>query len=394
MLELSEMDSTKEKKSARLEQIEEDELLPTLLPARVHKPYKKCGWFLYLTLMLSFLAGSSTLIGLKYKARETPELSLELKKENDMKFPSTIIICPNTKGSVSWHYFELIGVSNARPHAEGIESLDVMFLQKFDLACLRISLDAYVVQTPASVEFALTWSQDLDSYSDLLVSFDDDLVSSTYMASGIFNSSKGASNNINLVLERYGYLPTSTAGIRERWSSTTATTDYYYYTISENATAIQCVVSPNLKFTEECTTKMRECPGDKRVYRGTKCAMMSVFYLAINSNLVSNYVEVDPVNWREIIAGIGGYWVYVGAGFSLFFAVRKGTLELIPLAGIQKIFRMIFKDVKQRLTVFHKRKNSVAAQPRKQADESQLAKDKLKSCDGIAEPLLEPQLPL
>jgi hypothetical protein len=58
----------------------------------------------------------------------------------------------------------------------------------------------------------------------------------------------------------------------------------------------------------------------------------------IKSNLVTQLDEVDPVNWREIMSDLGGYWVYVGAGFGIFFAVKKGTLELVPSEEVLKIW--------------------------------------------------------
>jgi hypothetical protein len=65
---------------------------------------------------------------------------------------------------------------------------------------------------------------------------------------------------------------------------------------------------------------------------------MSVIYLTVNSNLVSKFDEVDPVQWGEIIGSLGGYWVYVGAAFGLFFAIRKGTNELVPSGILKKVF--------------------------------------------------------
>jgi hypothetical protein len=330
----------------------EEEFLPSLLPNRVAKPYQKCGWFLFVFLMTLFLAGSITVIALKYNSRKEPQISLDLKKEKNMKFPEKLMICPESQGLVSWHYVELIDSFRTKINSENLAVIEVHYADQLDMDCLLISIDAQIIRAPAALEFAVVWSQPIDAYSDLLLAFDENFTSSAYMASGFYNSSRGVSNNVDLALERYTYLPSSTPEISERWTANTATTDYFYYTISENATEIVC--SPDQgKYTEECTTRMNLCPGDEFQYKdkGKKCTMMSVFYLSINSNLVSVFSEVDPVDWKEIIASIGGYWVYVGAGFSLFFSVKKGTLELIPMEGLRKLLNSWFSKVKSRVTM-------------------------------------------
>jgi hypothetical protein len=100
---------------------------------------------------------------------------------------------------------------------------------------------------------------------------------------------------------------------------------------------------------------MQECHGDLRPFKETKCAMMTVFFIALNSDLVVVFEEVDPVDWKDIIASIGGYWVYVGAGFSLFFVVKKGSLELIPISGIRNLFGKCFNVFKNCFTVHHEK---------------------------------------
>jgi len=37
-------------------------------------------------------------------------------------------------------------------------------------------------------------------------------------------------------------------------------------------------------------------------------------------NILKIVSEVDPVDWGSIIGTMGGYWVYVGLAFSLWFA--------------------------------------------------------------------------
>jgi hypothetical protein len=53
-----------------------------------------------------------------------------------------------------------------------------------------------------------------------------------------------------------------------------------------------------------------------------------MFYMNIKSNLVTQLDEVDPVNWREIMSDLVGYWVYVGMEFGILFAVKKGTCAI------------------------------------------------------------------
>jgi hypothetical protein len=118
---------------------------------------------------------------------------------------------------------------------------------------------------------------------------------------------------------------------------------------------ITCSNLSRLGYTEGCSNLIGTCNGNLDNFRGQRCGMMAMFYLKINSNLVTHFDEVDPVNWGEIISNLGGYWVYVGAGFSLFFAVKKGTLELIPSSMMTRLLGLCCPRIRRQKTPQWKR---------------------------------------
>jgi hypothetical protein len=199
------------------------------------------------------------------------------------------------------------------------------------------AIDAKITKVPAYVGFALTWSQNTNYYSDVFLAFDEDLIGLSYVASGIYNSSIGVSNNVDLSLERFTYLNKGEDDFSERWVSSTSTTSYYLYTASESREILTCDGDTALQHTKSCTPDVNLCGSDLRNHQyNNPCALMSVIYLTINSILVSKFAEVDPVQWGEIIGSLGGYWVYVGAAFGLLFAIRKGTIP----SGVLKQFML------------------------------------------------------
>jgi hypothetical protein len=129
---------------------------------------------------------------------------------------------------------------------------------------------------------------------------------SVLLISGLYNSSAGASNNADMKLEKFSYLPSTEPDFTERWVPSTTTTNYFFYTASEDADNITCDGNSGLKHTNECTPVVKTCKPDLRENQDDPCGMMSVIYLTITTNLVSKFDEVDPVQWGEIIGSLGG----------------------------------------------------------------------------------------
>jgi hypothetical protein len=307
--------------SIRSLQVRKEDIEPSLLPLRVIPQYQKCGWFLFVMLLGLFISGSIALIVVRYEARKNPQVNSRVVKENNMKFPTSIKLCPEkSAGAITWHYLDLISTPNARVNGEFDLSLNSLkYLNFLDFDCVEVKFNASAIANSAAIEFAVVWKQKLQSYSDILLILDNDHANSSYVASGLYNSSKGATNNIDLTLERFSYLPSSPPGVSEQWNLNTATTSFNFYEIGSKAMPIPCKNTTSLGYTTGCSTEIEACVGSLDSFRGHGCAMMAMFYLTINSNLITLYEEVDPVNWVEILSNLGGYWVYVGAGFSLFF---------------------------------------------------------------------------
>jgi hypothetical protein len=164
------------------------------------------------------------------------------------------------------------------------------------------------------------------------------------MASGLYNHSKGVSNNVELKLLEYSYIFPTHNGPKMRWEISTSTSDYYFFTNSKNATTISCGDDiSGLLHTRGCSLgNIKTCSDNLRDHQDKPCGMMTVIYLTLPTNLVSNYAEVDPVDWNQIIASLGGYWVYVGVVFSIFFAVKKGTYLLIPSKIVKNLILTCF----------------------------------------------------
>ncbi len=207
-----------------------DESIASLLPMRVEARYRKLGWVLFAVLVALFLAGASTLISLKYQARQDPDIKYSIRKAVDLHFPKSIMICPEElSGKITWHYLDMLSSPSANFQGDidlGLVSINYLNWLNFD--CLEINMNVSVLSTPASIQFALVWSQDLISYSDVMLILDREYSSSSWLASGLYNSSRGATNDVYLSLERYSYLPTSPPGISALWNMDTTNTDYYF----------------------------------------------------------------------------------------------------------------------------------------------------------------------
>jgi hypothetical protein len=329
---------------------EQDDEIPSLLPLRVAPEYRKFGWILFAFLVLLFLSGASTLISLKFEGRKAPEIKYTIRKSNDLKFPNSILICPQKlSGKVTWHYVEQLDSPNSQLDGSFDFSLvSISYSNWLDMDCLQIQLNASVLRIPSAVQFSLVWSQSLKSYSDAMLVLDNEHSNSAWLSTGLYNSSKGATNDIDISLEKYSYLTTSPPGLSQQWKLVTATTAYYFYEISSNAKEIVCGNTSHLKYTKGCSTRMRTCRGDLDNLRDQTCTMMTIVFISFKSDFVNNFEEMDPVDWLEIISSLGGYWVYIGAGFSLFFAVKRGTTELGLAYWVSKILGFFFQRKKKR----------------------------------------------
>jgi hypothetical protein len=298
-------------------------------PKNVSKQYQTFGWSVFLFFLTIFVACAFTLIFLKYKARENPAIQFTLEEDVGLQFPSSITICPDAAESISWHYFDVRGTENTDItglNTSSSRKIEVSHIKEINFDCIIVDLTLKVLKIPAALELAVVWSQRSNYYSDLYVTFDKNFLSSNYIASGIYNSSSGVSNNVDLKLEKYSYLSPSKASNRipHRWTSSVTSTSYFFYTISESAVPITCNTS-NLMYTDSCTTQMTTCSENLRSNQHNPCAMMSILYFTLNTNYVSKFDEIDPVQWSDIIGTLGGYWVLVGSGFGLFFGLRKDT---------------------------------------------------------------------
>jgi hypothetical protein len=333
--------------SSKKVQMKKEEYESQFLPNRVDEQYKLCGWTIFSILIVVFLVVAITFITLKYKARENPAVALEVERPDILELPKQLIICPFTKNELEWHFYDLLYLQNAQLVDTGGAPIEanVFYSEKANLDCLNISLaNIQTFGSPAAIELSLVWSQAVDSYSDIYVSFDEELLGSAYMASGLYNHSKGVSNNIELKLEEHTFLPSSNSPIQARWVLQISSAAYYFYTLSENATAISCSNTSGLLHTKGCSANFTTCSDNLRDNQNFPCAMMTAIYVHIPTTVITNFAEVDPVNWQDIVASLGGYWVYVGTVFSLFFAVKKGTNRLIPVKVVKLFMGSCFTN--------------------------------------------------
>jgi hypothetical protein len=295
-----------------------------------------------------FIAGASTLITLKYKGRDVPDVAYSVHRAKDLKFPNDIKICPQKlSGNITWHYLEELDSHGSRLDANiDLSLVSIRYADWLDMDCLQIHLDASAVSIPSGIQISLVWSQNVISYSDLMLILDDEQASSSWIAAGMYNTSKGAANDIDISLEKYTYLPTSVPGIEQQWKMVVVNTPYYFYEISSNAMEIPCDKNSSLTYTKGCSTAIKTCRGSLEDFRGQTCTMMTVVYLSLKSNNILYFDEIDPVDWLQIISSLGGYWVYIGSGFGFFFAVKRGTLELVPDTWFAKLLRLCNRQKK------------------------------------------------
>jgi hypothetical protein len=130
-----------------------------------------------------------------YDARKNHIVNSSTIKDSNLEFPQKISICPERSGgSVAWLYFDLLSATNTRIEkgcrCKFISSIKYLDYLGFD--CLDISIHTKSLCFPAAIEFAVGWTQEFKSYSDILLMLDDKEIFSSYVASGIYNSSNGS----------------------------------------------------------------------------------------------------------------------------------------------------------------------------------------------------------
>jgi hypothetical protein len=253
-------------------EVKDEDVIPSLAPLKVVPEYRVLGWILFLLLIGLFLVGAIFLVYLRYDARKNPSVNLSTIKDSNLEFPQKISICPEkSDGSVVWHYFDLLSAPNTRIEKDvGISFSSIKYLDYLGFDCLDISIHTKSLSFPAAIEFAVVWTQEFKSYSDILLMLDDKEISSSYVASGLYNSSNGSNNNVDLSLERFTYLPSSPPGIAQRWILNTISTDYYFYEISPSASEIPCTSlnTSMLQYTEGCSKEITTCAGTWDDFRG------------------------------------------------------------------------------------------------------------------------------
>jgi hypothetical protein len=126
-----------------------DELESNLMPTRVAKPYKRCGWSTFTFLVVLFIVGAAVFITLKFKARDNPAVAFSVEKEKNLEFPKKLIICPDSPKNISWHYFDFIDNDNVEFKNENAHpEIEVAHMEDLDLDCITLALNAKVLQTP------------------------------------------------------------------------------------------------------------------------------------------------------------------------------------------------------------------------------------------------------
>jgi hypothetical protein len=72
--------------------------------------------------------------------------------------------------------------------------------------------------------------------------------------------------------------------------------------------------------------------------------VVHVYLSKSRGDAVTVITEVDPLNFTEIYAAIGGNWVFVGLVFALFFSVPSGGAYINPTTPMARLLGLKVGD--------------------------------------------------
>ena len=129
-----------------------------LPPKNVAKPYKKFGWAVFILFFGIFVAIACTVIVLKYKANDHPAVQFNLESDLNLQFPSSITMCPDTAGNISWHYFDILDKQNtdiSGLNSSSTRKIDISHIKEINYDCIIVDLNVKVSKIPAILELAV-----------------------------------------------------------------------------------------------------------------------------------------------------------------------------------------------------------------------------------------------